>query len=496
MSAQTARVATGIPELDAVLHGGLLKRRIHLLEGRPGTGKTTFGLRYLIEGMKADDGPCLYLSLSEAEDELRETARNHGWQLDGVEIVEMIPVPDTPAPQSILLPTDSELVALVNRIADRVEQARAARVVIDSMVEIRLLARDSAHYRRQVIALRERLSTIGATVLLLDDITSDGREYELQSAVHGVISLDYVERSFGAARRRLHVVKMRGGNFQSGWHDYKILSGEILVFPSLIAQEHRRPPRQHDVLSGVDAFDELVGGPLTAGSSTMVLGPSGVGKTTLALQYALAAVKAGHKAAYFNFDESETTLRSRLVASMGEGQADADDGADGSDDAAGVGGDAHRFFLRRMNPSRISPGEFIWKVRRLVEDQGVALVIIDSINSYLDVIRDEKSLMPQMNELFSYLSNMSVMSIIVGAHSLQLDTSKEPDAVSIITDNIISLRYYERDHVVCKAVSVLKKRQGPHAHEIRVLELTDEGIRIGARVQGPDDEIGVTEIGA
>lgn len=491
MTTDAARVVTGIPELDAVLHGGLLRHRIHLIEGRPGTGKTTFGLRYLIEGAKAGE-PALYLTLSEAEEELRETAANHGWSLDGVDIVEMIPAPPDAAPQSILLPTDSELADLVGRIAARVEASRATRVVIDSMVEIRLLARDSAHYRRQIIALRERLSRCGATVLLLDDATGDGPEYELQSAVHGVVSLDYVERSFGAARRRLHVVKMRGGDFQSGWHDYKILSGDILVFPSLIAQEHQRPPRELGIVSGVDALDELVGGPLTAGSSTMVLGPSGVGKTTLALQYALSAVRAGHKAAYFNFDESEITLRSRLVEDMGAAHAGERDveGRDRVEDAD----DAQRFFLRRVNPSRISPGEFIWKVRRMVEDHDVQLVIIDSINSYLDVIRDEKSLLPQMNELFSYLSNMSVMVIVVGAHSQRLDTSKEPDAVSIITDNIISMRYYERDHTVCKAICVLKKRQGRHVHEVRQLELTDDGIGIGDRVTGEDDDIGVAAL--
>lgn len=486
MTTPSQRIVTGIPELDAVLHGGLLRNRIHLVEGRPGTGKTTLGLRYLIEGAQAGE-PTLYLSLSEAEDELRQTATNHGWSLDGIDIVEMIPLPDEPAPQTILLPTDTELVGLVNRIGDYVEQMRPVRVVIDSMVEIRLLARDSAHYRRQIIALRQRLSQAGATVLLLDDITSDGREYELQSAVHGVISLDYIERSFGAARRRLHVVKMRGGAFQSGWHDYTIVTGEILVFPSLIAQEHHRPREDFGIPSGVGDFDALFGGPLTAGSSTMVLGPSGTGKTTLALQYALSAVKMGYKAAYFNFDESETTLRSRMVANMGEGRAkDADTGARETGDSK----ESHRFFLRRVNPSRISPGEFIWNVRRLVEDQDVKLVIIDSINSYLDVIREEKSLLPQMNELFSYLSNMNVMAIVVGAHSARLDTSKEPDALSIITDNIISTRYYERDNIVHKAVCVLKKRQGPHAREIRVLELTDEGIAVGGRIQESGDENG------
>ena len=492
MSSPPTRIVTGIPELDSVLHGGLLRNRIHLIEGRPGTGKTTFGLRYLIEGDKAGEAG-LYLSLSEAEDELRQTAASHGWDLGGIEIVEMIPVPDAPAPQTILLPTDNELVGLIDRIADRIEQAGAVRVVIDSMVEIRLLARDSAHYRRQVISLRERLGRIGATVLLLDDTTSDGREFELQSAVHGAMSLEYLERSFGAARRRLHVVKLRGGDFQSGWHDYAIHTGEILVFPSLIAQEHHRPAQEFEVLSGVDGLDDLFGGPLTAGSSTMVLGPSGIGKTTLALQYALAAVKAGLKAAYFNFDESETTLRSRMVASMGEGRAM--DHVSGEDEGEPGGHDeSHRFFQRRVNPSRISPGQFIWNVRRMVEDQGVNLVIIDSINSYIDVIREENSLLPQMNELFSYLSNMSVMVIVVGAHSARLDTSKEPDAVSIITDNIISMRYYEQGNKVRKAICVLKKRQGRHEQEIRALDLTDEGIRIGAPIDASGEDIGAASL--
>jgi len=489
MSQQIERMVTGVPELDAVLHGGLLRNRIHLIEGRPGTGKTTFGLRYLIEGDRAGED-CLYISLAEAEDELRQTAASHGWLLGNIEIVGMIPLPDPASPQSILLPTDNELVGLVDRIADRVAQSGAVRVVIDSMVEIRLLARDSVHYRRQMIALRERLSNIGATVILLDDISSGGFEFELQTAVHGVITLEYEERAFGAARRRLHVVKLRGGDFQSGWHDYAITTGEILVFPGLIADEHHRPSEHLEIFSCVEGLDRLFGGPLESGSSTMVLGPSGIGKTTLALQYASAAVKARHKVAYFNFDETETTLRSRMIAGMEDEVMD--------DQISGQYEEqyhtSHLFFQRRVNPSRISPGQFIWNVRRMVEDQDVKLVIIDSINSYIDVIREEKSLLPQMNELFSYLSNMNVMVIIVGANSARLDTSKEPDAVSIITDNIISMRYYEHKHVVCKAVSVLKKRRGTHAHEIRVLELTNEGIQIGLPICTDEHDVGVASL--
>jgi circadian clock protein KaiC len=483
MAPELTRIVTGVPELDAILRGGLLRQRIHLIEGRPGTGKTTLGLRYLIEGFRQGDS-CLYLTLSETEVELRATAHNHGWNLDGIQIVEALPLPsDQLASQTLLLPTESELSALVDRIAECVDKSGAARVVIDSMVEIRLLARDSAHYRRQIIALRQRLTNAGATVLLLDDLTSDGREYELQSAVHGVVTLEQIERSFGAARRRMRVVKLRGGDFQSGWHDYVIKTGELLVFPSLIAQEHHRDGPPLDIRSGVERLDELVGGPLATGSSTMILGPSGVGKTTLALQYALATVEAGHNVGYFTFDESETTLRSRLVAHMGGGEG-GDVGHAPAD--AGRDGTPRHFFLRRVNPSRISPGEFIWNVRRLVEDRGARLIIIDSINSYLDVIREEKSLLLQMNELFSYLSNMDVMAIVIGAHSARLDTSKEPDALSIITDNIISLRYYEQDNVVRKAICVLKKRGGRHSHDICALHLTEDGVRIGARIDVPD----------
>lgn len=475
------RILTGIPELDAVLRGGLIRQRVHLFEGRPGTGKTTLGLRYLIHGASIGEN-CLYLTLSESKEELEATMSSHGWSLDGIVIDEIMPLPlppDADAAQTILLPTDTELSALVARIADRIAHSGADRVVIDSMVEVRLLARDSAHYRRQIIDLRQRLAQVDATVILLDDLTADGREYELQSAVHGVVTLEQLERSFGAARRRLRVVKLRGGDFQSGWHDYAIKKSEILVFPSLIAQEHRSDEEAFDILSKVESLDRLVGGSLIAGSSTMLIGPSGVGKSTLALQYALSVVESGYHVGYFTFDESEAMLRSRVIEHMHE--------ADSPDDE-------RRFHLRRINPSRISPGEFIWQVRRIVEDQGARLIIIDCINSYLDVIREEKSLLLQMNELFSYLSNMKVTSIIVGAHSSRLDTSKEPDALSIITDNILSLRYYEKDNVVCKAICALKKRHGRHEHDVRALHLTAKGIEIGERVRTTPDEPGVTSL--
>ena len=467
MESGITRLPTGIPELDAVLRGGLLRGRIHLIEGRPGTGKTTIGLRYLIEGVKAGE-KSLYVTLSETRQELLATAHNHNWSLEGVHISERLPVDDAvDGEQSVLLPTDSELSKLVDAIAATVREHGAQRVVIDSMAEIRLLAQDGQHYRRQIIQLRHQLSALDATIILLDDLTSGEREYELQSAVHGALCLEMRERTFGSARRTLRVTKLRGGDFQSGWHDFAITAGEVLVFPSLIAEEHSRPHVRTELLSRAPGLDALFGGGLGSGTSTMIVGPSGVGKSTLALQYAMSMIDSGEKAAYFTFDETEMTLRSRMINHMGGDRGE---------------GDPPGFLITRINPSRISPGAFIWRVRRHVEDHGVRLVIIDSVNSYLDVIREERAMLLQMNELFSYLANMGVMSIVIGAHSANLDTSREPDALSLMTDNMISLRFYERHGDVRKAIAVLKKRHGEHSHHICEFRLTEAGVEVGDKI--------------
>ncbi|TFW16728.1 ATPase domain-containing protein [Duganella callida] len=458
------RIPTGIPELDAVLRGGLMHNRIHLLEGRPGTGKTTIGLRFLI-GDHVDDARRLYISLSESEEELHAAAASHGWSLEGVRLF----VPDLFSPheygeQTIMLPSDAELSRLVGTIAAEVERQRATLVVIDSMAEIRLLAHSSASYRRQVITLRERLTRAGATVLILDDLTAVEHEYELQSAVHGVITLEQKDRAYGSARRLLKVVKLRGGDYQSGWHDFAIERDEILVFPSLIAEEHHRAYTPRALASGVAGLDDLMGGGLLSGTSTMVIGPSGVGKTTLALQYALAAVRAGDRAAYFVLDEAEITLKSRMIDRFGIDHA--------TQAPQGL-------FISRINPSRISAGAFVWRVRRRVEDDDVRIVIIDSINSYLDLVREERTLLMQMNELFSYLANMGVIAVVVGAHSHSLDTSREPDALSIITDNVIALNFNQQGGLRNKHISVLKKRHSAHSHEVREFMLNEEGFSIG-----------------
>ncbi|QBE62168.1 ATPase domain-containing protein [Pseudoduganella lutea] len=470
----TKRIPTGIPELDAVLRGGLLDGRIHLIEGRPGTGKTTIGMRFLIAAAAEGQGS-LYVTLSETEEELHATAASHGWSLDGIRLF----APDLLEAQefheqTIMLPSDAELSQLVDAIAGEVERSGATRVVIDSMAEIRLLAHDSAHYRRQIITLRNRLARANATVILLDDLTAMNHAFELQSAVHGAITLEQRDRPYGAGYRTLKIVKLRGADYQSGWHDFAIERDEVLIFPSLIAEEHRRDYQPGELLSGVAGLDDIVGGGIIDGTSTMIVGPAGVGKTTLALQYALAAVRVGDKAAYFVLDEAEMTLRSRMIARFGI-----------HDET----GEPRGLLITRINPSRISAGAFIWRVRRSVEDDGVRIVVIDSINSYLDLVREESTLLLQMNELFSYLANMGVIAVIVGAHSAALDTTREPDALSIITDNVIALRFHEAHGIMDKAISVMKKRHGRHSHEVREFRLVEDGIEVGNRVDdaGPDN---------
>ncbi|TCS36363.1 circadian clock protein KaiC [Paucimonas lemoignei] len=462
------KLKTGIPELDVVLRGGLPLNRLHLIEGKPGTGKTTIALRFLIEGAKQDD-KCLYIALSETERELRATAASHNWRLDGIDICEIVPVEaNLDDQQSVLFPSEVELGKTIRLITDCIEKHNPARIVIDSVSEIRLLAEDPMAYRRQIIALKLFLLQRHATVLMLDDLTAEPRGFDLESTVHGVILLEQRERAFGSVRRSMRVIKMRGADFQSGWHDFAIIKEEILVFPSLIADEHHKKFNQEPISSNVPELDELLGGGLGRGNSVLVLGPSGVGKSSLALQYANAVAKRNERTAYFSFDESSETLLER-ASGLSMSISDA----------------IKRDFVywERINPSRISPGEFIWKVRRQVEDNGVTIVVIDSLNSYLETMHEEQALMLQMHELLSYLSNMGVLALIIVGQSGVLEDVRDPMDVSFITDTVILLRFYEADGEVHKAISVVKKRPGRHESTIREFMLADTGVRVGPRLR-------------
>lgn len=461
------KLLTGIPEFDVVLRGGLLKNRIHLLEGKPGTGKTTISLRFLMDGAKRGE-KCLYIALSETERELRATAQSHNWSLDGIDIAEIIPVEvHLERQQSVLFPAEVELGKTIKLITDCIEKYAPERIVIDSVSELRLLAEEPMRYRRQIIALKQFLLQCQATTLLLDDLTIEPRGYDLESTVHGVVLLEQRERAFGSVRRSMRVIKMRGADFQSGWHDFAIVKDEVLVFPSLIADEHHREKSSEPMSSGVPELDQLLGGGLVCGNSVLILGPSGVGKSSLALQYANAAAKRNERVAYFSFDESSETLLERATGlSMSISDAIKRDSV----------------HWERINPSRISPGEFIWKVRRQVEDHHVSVVVIDSLNSYLETMHEEQALMLQMHELLSYLGNMGVLCLMVVGQTGLLENVRDPLDISFITDTVILLRFYESAGEVHKAISVVKKRPGWHETTIREYMLADSGVQVGPQL--------------
>ncbi|UVW30204.1 ATPase domain-containing protein [Massilia sp. H6] len=463
------KIPTGIPELDLVLRGGFPKNRIHLIEGRPGSGKTTLGLRFLIDGAaKGERG--IYVSLSETADELRATAASHDWPLDGIALHEVVPAEaQLDQQQSVLFPTEAELGKTIELITAAIRQASPARVVIDSMSELRMVANDSMRYRRQIVALKQFLLKQQCTTVLMDDLTDEPRQFDLQGTVHGVLTLEQREREFGAARRRLRVVKMRGADFQSGWHDFAITAREVYVFPSLIADEHAKQHAHGAFASQIPQLDQMLGGGLARGTAVMILGPTGVGKSSLALQYANVAAEQGEHVACFAFDENKETLLDRATGlSMRAAEAIADG----------------RIHWERINPSRISPGEFVWKVRRQVEDQQAAVVVIDSLNSYLETMHEETSLLLQMHELLSYLSNRGVLTMLIVGQSGLLENVHDPLDVGFLSDTVVLLRYYEADGAVRKAISVVKKRPGRHETAIREFSITASGVKVGAQLDG------------
>ncbi|MCD2516162.1 AAA family ATPase [Massilia sp. G4R7] len=462
------KIHTGIPELDLVLRGGLPKRRIHLIEGRPGTGKTTIGLRFLIDAAEKSERS-LYISLSETVEELQATAQSHGWSLNGIALREVVPAEaQLERQQSVLFPSEAELSQTIDAIMAAITELQPERVVIDSMSELRMVANDPMRYRRQIVALKRFLLQQECTTLLMDDLTDEPRQFDLQGTVHGVITLDQREREFGAARRRLRVVKMRGAEFQSGWHDFAITSREVYVFPSLIAEEHQGERRREAVTSDVAELDAILGGGLVRGTSAMILGPTGVGKSSLALQYANVAAERGEQVAYFAFDETKDTLLDR---------------ASGLSMRASEAIDAGKVYWERINPTRITPGEFIWKVRRQVEDHGAAVVVIDSLNSYIETMQEEASLMLQMHELLSYLANQGVLSLLIVSQSGLLQDVRDTLDVGFISDTVILLRYFEAEGAMRKAISVIKKRPGHHETTIREFSLTSRGVQVGAPLE-------------
>ncbi len=466
-STPQGRAGTGIGGLDDILAGGLNRNRLYLVEGVPGSGKTTLALQFLLDGARGGES-VLYVTLSESEEELRSVADSHGWALDGVTLRELMPSEDSLQPESqytMFHPSEVELTETTRTILADVERIKPTRVVFDSLSELRLLAGNPLRYRRQILALKQFFRGRSCTVLLLDDMTSADHDLQVQSLAHGVILLEQMNPEYGAERRRLRVVKYRGSRFRGGHHDYCIRRGGLEVFPRLVASEHRAPRTAELIRSGVDALDALLGGGVERGTSTLILGAAGTGKSSLAAQFVSAAAGQGRNAALFLFDEGLHTLLKRA-------------------DGLGIGLRRHvesgRVTATQVDPAEMSPGEFAHALRLAAEAQHASIVVIDSLNGYLNAMPDERFLIAQMHELLNYLGQAGIATILISAHQGLIGSHmSSPVDASYLADVVILMRYFEARGEVRQAVSVMKNRAGAHERTIRELSMAGGRISIG-----------------
>ncbi|HKX41101.1 MAG TPA: ATPase domain-containing protein [Burkholderiaceae bacterium] len=464
------RSPTGVPGLDDILDGGFIAERLYLIDGRPGAGKTTLALQYLLSGA-AQSERCLYITLSESAEELRANARSHGWSLDAIEIFELMAEDVAQGDGGLVMyhPSEVELSETTRKVLDVVRRTQPQRLVFDSLSELRLLAQNSLRYRRQILALKQHFAGAACTVLLLDDRTAEGEDLQLQSIAHGVITLDHRSPDYGAALRQLQVLKFRGSAFRSGLHDLEIVRGGMRVFPRLVAAEHGRSFARESVPSGVDRLDTLLGGGIDRGTATLLLGAAGTGKSTVALQYAAAAALRGEHAAIFSFEEAAAILLDRAQQL-------------GIPVQEGVG--PGQIIIRRLDPGEVLPGQFAHLVRAAVEEDHATVIIIDSLNGYLTAMPEERALHVQLHELMSYLNNFGVATFIVAAQNGLLESLQAPIDASYLADTVVHLRLFEHKGEVKKAISVLKKRSGRHEQTIRQLWFDEKGVHLSEPLLG------------
>jgi len=466
------RLRTGIPGFDEVTQGGLLADRIYLVDGDPGAGKTTFALQFLLEGVRNGER-CLYVTLSETRDELASGARSHGWSLEGLEVFELLAdAQDLNGEDELTMlnPSEVELGETTRKVLEVVERTKPTRMVFDSLSEMRLLAQNSLRYRRQILALKQFFVGRACTVVLLDDRTAEGPDMQLHSIAHGVFSLEFKSPPYGQLRRELQIIKYRGSDFASGFHDFVIRTGGIRVFPRLVASDHLTAFTREMIPSGVRSLDSLLGGGIERGTSTLLMGPPGCGKSTIAMQYAVAAAERGGHAVAFAFDETKAAL---LARSTGLGLRIVE----------GTG--AGQVMIRQIDPVEISPGEFAHVVRASVEEHDARVVVIDSLNGYLNAMPHSNYLTAQLHELLSYLNNRGVATFIVVAQSGMMGSNMtSPVDASYLADSVVMLRYFEHGGRIKKAISVLKKRTGAHEESIREMWFDQAGIHLSEPLLG------------
>jgi circadian clock protein KaiC len=464
-AAGSDRECTGIPGLDDILRGGLPSGRIYLVKGAPGAGKTTLALQFLLEGVKRGHR-CLYITLSETQEELTVVAESHGWSLEGVVLFELRASDlkaKVDAQYTMYHPAEIELNEAMQTLLAEVARVRPVRVVFDSLSEIRLLAQQPLRYRRQILALKQHFAGTDCTVLLLDDNSAEV-DGHLESLAHGVVALERHSPIYGGAKRRLEVAKLRGVHFRDGFHDFAIHRGGLQVYPRLVASEHREAYQPTTIPSGVATLDELLGGGIDSGTATLVIGPAGSGKSALASQYAVAVASRGMNVAAYTFDESTGTMMARSLALTVPLKEHVDSG---------------RVRIQQVDPAEMSPGQFAHQVRDAVESFQARMIIIDSLTGYLNAMPEENFLLNQLHELLTYLGQRGVATIMIATQHGLIGNMATPVDVSYLADTVILLRYFEAVGRVRNAISVVKKRSGPHERTLREFALGPGGVQIG-----------------
>lgn len=458
--------ATGIEGLDTILGGGLPRNRVYLLQGEPGVGKTTIALQFLLTGAQAKENG-LYITLSETKEELEEVGNSHGWNLDAISLFELSSLAEQlqgETDSTFFHPSEIELNRTTKALLDEVERVKPARVVFDSLSEMRMLAESPLRYRRQILQLKQFFSGKKCTVLLLDDSPSGSRDLQIESVAHGVIGLEKASPMYGVARRRLNVHKIRGVHFREGHHDFILRKGGVTIFPRLVAAEHHADFKRENFPSGLPGLDELLGGGIDRGTSNMFMGPPGTGKSTVAMKFATAAAERGERVLFLCFDETIGTIMARARQLEMNLERHVRSGL---------------IVIEQIDPAEISPGEMTSRIRTAIEQHATRMLVLDSINGYLNAMPDERFLNLQLHELLAYLNQQGVITIMILAQQGLMGSTQSVVDLTYLADTVVLWRYYEAFGTVKQALSVVKKRSGNHERTIRDIEISKGGINVG-----------------